>query len=158
MMSSTFATRFPDPASSPGLLLWRVTNAWQRAIRAALSPYDLTHVQFVLLATLASQHPSPLTQRDLAEHAATDAMMTSQVVRALATKHLVVREPHPSDRRAMLVSLTRAGRELVDGAVGAVESADASYFAALGDRAGEFRDMLGTLASAEISSSSAANM
>lgn len=45
-------TRYPDgPATSPGFLLWHVTLRWQRAITAALRPLDLTHVQFVLLAS-----------------------------------------------------------------------------------------------------------
>jgi hypothetical protein len=39
-------------AGSPGLLLWRATLRWQRRIVAALKPLGLTHVQFVLLASL----------------------------------------------------------------------------------------------------------
>jgi hypothetical protein len=45
-------SRFPVAAQSPGLLLWRVTNRWQAAMRAALAPHELTHVQYVLLASL----------------------------------------------------------------------------------------------------------
>ncbi len=44
-------SRLPGPASSPGFLLWKVSNAWQRRQRAALEPFGLTHSQFVLLAT-----------------------------------------------------------------------------------------------------------
>ena len=40
-----------NPEDSPGFLLWHVTLRWQRDIAAALAPLDLTHVQFVLLAT-----------------------------------------------------------------------------------------------------------
>ena len=43
---------FDTPQQSPGFLLWRVTLSWQRRMRAALAPHDLTHVQFVLLASL----------------------------------------------------------------------------------------------------------
>lgn len=51
-------------------MLWRVTNAWQRAIRAALGPFGITHVQFVLLAVLASLGRSAsITQRELADRA-----------------------------------------------------------------------------------------
>ena len=35
---------------SPGFLLWHATMRWQRAMRAALQPHDLTHVQFAHLA------------------------------------------------------------------------------------------------------------
>ena len=41
-----------DADDSPGFLLWQVTNKWQAAQRAALKPFGLTHVQFVLLASL----------------------------------------------------------------------------------------------------------
>ena len=71
------ASRFPSPEQSPGFILWHLTHAWQRTVRAALTPHDLTHVQFVLLATLTS-HETPLTQSQLAESASTDPMMTSQ--------------------------------------------------------------------------------
>ena len=46
------ATAFASTDESTGLLLWQVTNRWQAAQRAALKPYGLTHVQFVLLASL----------------------------------------------------------------------------------------------------------
>ncbi len=66
-MTGALDTVYPDPEASTGLMLWRVTNSWQRTIRAALAPFDLTHVQFVLLAVLTSMDRSaPVTQRNLA--------------------------------------------------------------------------------------------
>ena len=35
------ASRFPSPEQSPGFMLWHLTHAWQRTIRAALTPHDL---------------------------------------------------------------------------------------------------------------------
>ena len=139
-------TAYPDPDASTGLLLWRVTNAWQRTIRAALAPFDLTHVQFVLLAVLASAaDEDSVTQRDIAERAGTDPMMTSQVLRALEAKELVERRVHPSDRRARLLTITAAGLRLVNRANSAVETADRAYFGALGDDVGTFTASLGIL-------------
>ncbi len=126
-------TRFHDADQSPGFLLWRVTNRWQAVIRRTLQPYDLTHVQFVLLATLAWLPPSPVTQRALADHAHTDPMMTSQVIRALEARALVRREPHPDDARARAVSITPAGVRLVNRANSAVEAADGQFFGRLDD-------------------------
>ena len=76
-------SRFTSAGESPGFLLWRISNAWQQRQRAALLPLGLTHVQFVLLASLVwlTQHGRTVTQTDLAEQAQTDPMMTSQVVR-----------------------------------------------------------------------------
>lgn len=128
------ATGFADADRSAGLLLWQVTNRWQAAQRAALKPYDLTHVQFVLLASLAwLQSDGPVTQRNLADHAATDPMMTSQVLRVLETRGLIVREPHPHDRRARALAATPDGRALANRAIVAVEACDADFFGALGE-------------------------
>ena len=134
-MTPELRTAYADASESPGLALWRVTNAWQRAVRAALAPHDLTHVQFVLLASLTwMDRSSPVTQRDLAAHAGTDVMMTSQVLRALEAKGCVTRTPHPTDGRAMTLAPTAAGVELANRANADVEAADRAYFAALDPR------------------------
>ena len=113
---------------------------------ALLAPFDLTHVQFVLLAVLASiEHTTPITQRDLATRAATDPMMTSQVLRALESKGLVERAPHPTDGRARILTITTAGIAIVNRANVAVEEADRAYFAVLGDAAQGFTQSLATL-------------
>jgi DNA-binding MarR family transcriptional regulator len=129
------ATEFTSPDLSPGLLLWRTTQRWQAAQRAALRPFGLTHVQFVLLASLTWLDAThPVTQRQLADHAATDAMMTSQVLRALEGLGLVERSPHPDDKRARALAVTDAGRTLANRAVVAVEECDRVFFASLGTR------------------------
>jgi DNA-binding MarR family transcriptional regulator len=128
--------------------MWQVTNKWQAQIRAALRPCGLTHVQFVLLASLTwLQHDGPVTQRVLADHAATDPMMTSQVVRALAARGLVRREPHPDDKRAVSLAATAAGVALANEAVAIVEACDAEFFGRLGRAQGGFVQSLRALTS-----------
>jgi DNA-binding MarR family transcriptional regulator len=140
-------TSYDSAEASPGLLLWRVTNRWQAAIRAALKPHGLTHVQFVLLATLTwLDDEGPVTQRQLADHAATDVMMTSQVVRALAERGLVVRHEHASDRRAKSLAVTPAGAALANTTVGVVEECDRAFFSTLGTQERAFVRGLGVLA------------
>jgi DNA-binding MarR family transcriptional regulator len=140
------ATEYRSADESPGFLLWQVTNRWQAAQRAALKPYGLTHVQFVLLASLAwLEGEGPITQRRLADHAATDPMMTSQVVRALQTRGLVTRGPHPHDRRAQTVATTARGRSLANEAVVAVEACDRGFFQPVRRRSAEFVGMLHAL-------------
>jgi DNA-binding MarR family transcriptional regulator len=129
---TSLETAYADASRSPGLALWRVTNAWQRAIRTALAPHGLTHVQFVLLASLTwMDRSSPVTQRDLADHARTDVMMTSQVIRTLERKGYVTREPHPSDGRAVTLAPTPEGAAVANRANADVEAADRGYFGAL---------------------------
>jgi len=135
MSASGLATEHADASDSPGLLLWQVTHRWQAAQRAALAPFGLTHVQFVLLASLTwlqGQGDGPLTQRQLADHAATDPMMTSQVLRVLERAGFVERAPHPADRRAVSLTVTAAGRALANQAVVVVEACDREFFAPLG--------------------------
>ena len=141
--ASRLATEFGGPEESPGFLLWQVTNRWQAAQRAALKPHQLTHVQFVLLATLTwLGAEEAVTQKQLAAAAATDVMMTSQIVRALDERGLVTRADHPGDGRAKALTVTDAGRALANAAVVDVEACDRAFFAGLGDSVPEFVAML----------------
>ena len=130
---SPLRTPYARADESTGLLLWQVTNRWQAAQRAALKPFGLTHVQFVLSAALAwLGTEGPVTQRRLADFAGTDPMMTSQVVRALVDRGLVERTAHRDDGRAWSLSITGEGTALVNRAIVAVEACDDAFFAALG--------------------------
>lgn len=140
------ATTHADAAESTGLLMWQVTNRWQAAQRAALRPFDLTHVQFVLLASLTwLSTEGVVTQKRLAEHAATDPMMTSQVVRTLASRDLVRREAHPDDGRAVSLAVTEKGAALANRAIVVVEACDEAFFAPLGHDLAGFAGNLRTL-------------
>ncbi|MDQ6710837.1 MAG: MarR family winged helix-turn-helix transcriptional regulator [Candidatus Dormibacteraeota bacterium] len=126
-----------QPNESPGFLLWRVTLRWQRAMVAALKPLGLTHVQFVLLASvwwITTVAGETATQRRVAEHAGTDPMMTSQVLRALEAKRLVTRGADPDDSRARRLGVTTRGAALAQEAIAVVEAADRKFFAAAGER------------------------
>jgi len=134
------------PSQSPGFLLWHATLRWQRGAAAALTPLDLTHVQFVLLACTwwlneQGEHP---TQVGLAAQAGTDVKMTSQVVRNLEKKGLVEREIDPADTRARRLRVTRRGALLAPRAIAVVEAVDAEFFSEL--PAADAVDFLGRLA------------
>jgi DNA-binding MarR family transcriptional regulator len=140
--SKVTGQRSLEPDESPGFVLWRVTLRWQRVMVRALRPLGLTHVQFVLLASawwltrVAAEKPS---QRRLAEHAATDPMMTSQVLRVLESQGLVTRTADPDDSRALRLAVTDRGARLAQKAVRVVEAADAEFFAAAGDTGSALR-------------------
>ena len=76
---------------STGFLLWQVTNLWQREIKKALQKYDLTHSQFVLLASIhwLTLQDQSVTQILLSSHTKIDPMTTSTVLRTLQKKELV---------------------------------------------------------------------
>ncbi|MCA1324206.1 MarR family winged helix-turn-helix transcriptional regulator [Herbaspirillum sp. alder98] len=126
-------TQHKGPSDSPGFLLWRISNIWQREQRAALQPLGLTHTQFVMLAVVTwFGSDEPLTQAKLSQLTGSDPMTTSQVVRALLANGLFERESHPTDTRAKVISASRAGRELAQKAVTVVEAVDREFFAPLG--------------------------
>jgi DNA-binding MarR family transcriptional regulator len=126
------------PEESAGFLLWHVTLKWQREVVAALAPLDMTHVQFVLLANLwwrnthGSEDPSQLA---LARHAGTDIKMTSQVLRKLEAKGLIVREVDPADTRARRLRATPRGAALAERAITVVQHVNDGFFAPAGDPA-----------------------
>ncbi|SNY47389.1 MarR family winged helix-turn-helix transcriptional regulator [Paractinoplanes atraurantiacus] len=124
-----------DPNDSPGFLLWHVTLRWQREITAALAPLDLTHVQFVLLATTwwLNAHGEPPNQLGVATQAGTDVKMTSQVLRKLEAKALIQREVDAADTRVKRLRVTERGAELAQEAIAVVEATDAAFFRSLPD-------------------------
>ncbi|GMK40634.1 MarR family transcriptional regulator [Paenibacillus sp. CCS19] len=136
---------YRDSNESSGFLLWQVTNLWQKEIRRALEPLELTHPQFVLLFSckwLNEKQPDGVTQIQLAQHAKVDVNVTSQVLRSLEKRGLIARTPHPSDTRANAITVTKAGDELAVSAVKIVEAVDRSFFASLGDDRSQWNAMM----------------
>jgi DNA-binding MarR family transcriptional regulator len=124
-----------DPEESPGFLLWHVTLRWQRSVTAALAPLGLTHVQFVLLASSwwLNAHGQEPNQLSVARQAGTDVKMTSEVLRKLEAKGLIVRTVDAADTRARRIHVTERGGALAQAAVTAVEAVDAAFFTAVPD-------------------------
>lgn len=132
---------------SSGFLLWQVTNLWQREIRKTLAPYNLTHSQFVLMASIhwLTLNKQEVTQIILSGHTKIDPMTTSTVVRTLQQKGFVQRQEHTTDTRAKTVMLTKSGKELIKKAVIAVEKFDKTFFSVLGNKTSALNANLQTL-------------
>ena len=130
MKSSDNTFSVEKAEDSSGFLLWQVTNLWQREIKKALEPYDLTHSQFVLLASIhwLSLQKQDVTQILLSTHTKIDPMTTSTVLRTLQTKGLLQRQEHSTDTRAKTVGLTENGKKIVKQAVKTVENFDKTFF------------------------------
>jgi len=139
---NTFSVKTAE--ESTGFLLWQVTNLWQREIKKALEPYELTHSQFVLLASVhwLTLHEKNVTQILLSTHTKIDPMTTSTVLRTLQKKGLLRRQEHSIDTRAKTVGLTEKGKNIIMQAVKAVESFDKSFFEKLGSKKAVFSKQL----------------
>jgi DNA-binding MarR family transcriptional regulator len=136
-------------SDSTGTLLWQVTLAWQRAMRATLEPHDLTHMQFELLVTAwrLGEQGGPPTQHEIAEHAGADPTMAGQVLRRLAARQLVTRQLDDEDPKARRIVLTDVGRIVLADALADVEITEAEFFVLLGRDADTFRNCLTALRS-----------
>lgn len=137
------AVRFSKsvPEESIGFLFWQVSHAWQRNINAALQSQNLTHAQFIMLASIAwlQRNGEEVTQVQVSQHAKTDVMMTSKVVRTLEEKNFITRKEHPADTRAKSVALTPAGKSVLQRALKTVEKIDTEFFSVLGGSTDTFR-------------------
>jgi len=127
-------SHFEGPDESPGFLLWRVSNNWQREQRNALQSLRLTHTQFVVLAVASwFQEKELLTQARLSQLTGSDAMTISQVVRALEKSGYIQRVSHPDDTRAKVIEVSEAGKALAKRAIQVVEKTDKDFFMVLDD-------------------------
>ena len=122
-------SRFEKAEESPGLLLWQVSSQWRRSIEKALEPFDLTHPQFVALASVAwlGRRGRPISQADVARHMKLDVNTASQILRFLERKGLIERKRSP-DERVRSPVLTEAGIDRLDRSLPAVETADRHFF------------------------------
>ena len=82
-------------------------DGWRRA---AVDRTGLPFSRIRILRRLASQ---PMTVKEVAEAATIDAPAATVAVNDLETRGLVMRRPHPENRRCKLVSLTDAGRDVI---------------------------------------------
>jgi DNA-binding MarR family transcriptional regulator len=115
-------------------------RAWQRLVRLVMDGRwdwrrrmaDAAGLPFSRVRALDRLTPGPLTLKALADIIGTDAPATTVIVNDLEARGLVVREPHPEDKRAKVVSLTPEGRRLVRSARAVTEKAP-ELFDALSD-------------------------
>ena len=96
-------------------------RAWQRLVAFVMDGRwdwrrkmsEAAGLPFSRVRALDRLRRGPLTLRALADVIGTDAPATTVIVNDLEARGLVVRETHPDDRRAKVVSLTPEGRQVV---------------------------------------------
>ncbi len=130
-----------DRPQSTGYLLWHASRRWRRELAAALTPLGLTYAEWALLASLrflappsATQKPGyGPTQKEVADHAGLDPMVTSEALRALERRNLVQRVPNSRDQRARALAITEEGSRLALAGVKIVHEVDQRVFAHISD-------------------------
>lgn len=126
---------FTRPEDSPGFLLWQTTMIWQRQIKKALEVHNISHAQFVIMATLMwfEAHRYDTTQILITHWSKLDKMTVSKSLKKLVANGYVNRMEHETDTRAKSVSLTEKGKDMVRILVPIVESIDSEFFGTSSD-------------------------
>lgn len=88
-------------------LVWENRGEWRRKVS------DVTGLPFSRVRVLR-RLDTPITLKQLVDMTGSDAPAITVAVNDLEERGLVERKPHPDNRRAKLVSLTPAGRKLVE--------------------------------------------
>ena len=122
----------------------RVYNKWHSMIKKELKKMNLTHPQFVVLASLAylSQDSNEVTQVMISKLSGIDVMTVSQILNLLEKNDLVKRKEHSRDTRAKAVILNKKGEEALQKAVPLVEKIDEIFFKKLDTDEEQFKHFL----------------
>ena len=90
------------------------TNNWLQSLQVEIfKPFDLTLQQYNVLRILRGQHPNPITVIAIIERMLDKMSNASRLVDKLLVKELVVRKLCPHDRRAVDVTITEKGLNLL---------------------------------------------
>lgn len=125
----------------------RVYNKWHSMIKKELKKMNLTHPQFVVLASLAylSQDSDEITQVMISKLSGIDVMTVSQILNLLEKHDFVKRKEHSRDTRAKAVILNKKGEEILQKAVPLIEQIDEIFFKKLDTDEEQFKHFLARL-------------
>ena len=125
----------------------RVYNKWHSMIKKELKKMNLTHPQFVVLASLAYllQDSDEVTQVMISKLSGIDVMTVSQILNLLEKNDFVKRKEHSRDTRAKAVILNKKGEEILQKAVPLVEQIDEIFFEKLDTDEEQFKHFLARL-------------
>lgn len=123
-----------EASATTGSLVWRLSMRWRAAVDRAVAPLGLTHAQYVLLASLyaLSQTGARPSQRELADYTGLEPVYVSRLARALEDGGLIARTDDPTDPRAVELTLTAHGLEVVVQAVATVRDLHEVLLAPIG--------------------------
>lgn len=135
-MDKKIEFQFEKPEENIGFLLWQATMQWQKQMNRALDEINLTHTQFVIMATLGwlLKSSKNVTQKEIADHSNTDRMMVSKILRTLQKNGLIERKEHETDTRAKCVFLTDSGIKTLQKAIDIKNKANDLFFSNLTDK------------------------
>ncbi len=127
------------PENAIGFVLWRISSRYQREMDRALHALDLSNLQFVTLALVGwlERSGTIATQIELSHFGGIHPMQTSQMLKLLEAKQLILRQRGEEDNRAKQVTLTRKGFETLRKALPRAVAVQNRLFGEAGARGSE---------------------
>ena len=111
-------------------------------VEAVLRPFEVTFARYEVLMLLFLSRRRSLPMRTIGSRLQVHQTSVTNAVDRLEAASLVVRRPHPTDRRATLIELTRSGADLAESATAALNE---QVFAAPGLTPGSVSSLVAVL-------------
>ena len=112
------------PAMHAVTSLMRVQQLVLSNLDAILKPHGLTFARYEALVLLVFSARGSLPMGKMGERLQVHPTSITSIINRLEAAELVVRRPHPEDRRAVLAEVTDSGRRLVETATTDLVAAD----------------------------------
>lgn len=145
-VSADFAVQYPDASSSAtecAMNLVRTGDLVLGRVAATLQPLDVSPAGGLVLGLLKDAG-QPCSPNYISERLIVSRATVTGVLDTLAKRGLVRREPHPSDRRMVLVHLTETGSRMADEVRRIVHRAEAEWMQSLSEpERAQLTDLLG---------------
>jgi DNA-binding MarR family transcriptional regulator len=145
-VSADFATEYPDASASATECAMNLVRAGDLVIgrvAATLQPMEVSPAGGLVLGLLKDAG-QPCSPNYISERLIVSRATVTGVIDTLAKRDLVRREPHPTDRRMVLVHLTKAGSQMANKVRRMVHRAEAEWMTSLSERErGQLTELLG---------------
>src|SRR5215472_7916988 len=130
-----FAAMYPDASASAtecAMNLARTGDMIVARVAAALQPLDISPAGGLALGILVDAG-QPCPPNYISDRLIVSRATVTGVLDSLAKRGLIRREPHPTDRRMVLVHLTKAGARMAEKVRRTVHRAEAQWIDSLGE-------------------------
>lgn len=123
-------SKFETSQESVGFLFWQTHMLWSREIKKVLTPFKLSHTQFVILAVInyLTTSKEEVSQVDISELSNIDVMTISTSLKALTKNGYVIKDRSLKDARAYVLKLSDSGESILKESIKVVEAVDALFF------------------------------
>jgi DNA-binding MarR family transcriptional regulator len=147
-VSHDFAEKYPEASASAtecAMNLARTGDLVLGRVAAVLQPLDVSPAGGLVLGILVDAG-QPCPPNYISERLIVSRATVTGVLDTLVKRGLVRREPHPTDRRSVLVHLTKAGSRMADRVRRTVHHGEADWMGSLSEHErAQLTELLGKL-------------